>query len=327
MNKTSCALCLALLTGAALAAATLPTLTGSVVIGGKGGWDYVAVDPSSHRVFVSHESRMLVVDPAAGKVVAEIPGTPGVHGIAFAPGPNRGFITCGKSDALVVIDLTSFKTLGRLEKIGKKPDAVTYDPFTRRVFVMNNGGGGLAAVDPESLAVIGTVDLGGAPETPQSDLAGRLYVNLEDRNQVKVVDAATLKVLATWSLAPHETPTGMAIDLRRNRLFVGCRSGRLVVLDLATGGIVAALPIGAGVDACAYDPATGLAYASCKDGTVTVIQAGSGDDYTVAGTLRTEAGSKTLALDPASHRVFVPAAGGPGTPGKAGAGFQLLEFD
>jgi len=328
MKNASHVLSLLLLAGAALTASVpLPALSGSVPIGGKGGWDYVAVDPSSHRVFVSHESRMHVVDPAEGKVVAEIPDTAGVHGIAFAPEFNRGFITCGKSGSLVVIDLKTLKTVGQIGKIGKKPDAVTYDPFTKRIFVMNNGGDGLAVVDPESLKVVGNVELGGAPETSQSDLAGKLYVNLEDKNQVKVVDAATLKVLATWSLAPHETPTGMAIDLQNRRLFVGCRSQRLVVLDLATGAILAALPIGAGVDACAYDPATHQIFASCKDGTVTVIQAEPGDGCKVAGTLKTETGSKTMALDPASHRLFIPAAGGPGTPGNANGGFQLLEFN
>jgi len=166
MKNASHVLSLLLLAGAALTASVpLPALSGSVPIGGKGGWDYVAVDPSSHRVFVSHESRMHVVDPAEGKVVAEIPDTAGVHGIAFAPEFNRGFITCGKSGSLVVIDLKTLKTVGQIGKIGKKPDAVTYDPFTKRIFVMNNGGDGLAVVDPESLKVVGNVELGGAPET------------------------------------------------------------------------------------------------------------------------------------------------------------------
>ena len=317
-----------LLTGAALTAAgPLPALSGSVPIGGKGGWDYVAVDPASHRVYVSHETRMHVVDPATGQVLAEIPDLAGVHGIAFVPEANLGFITCGKSDSVTLVDLKTCRAVGHLDKIGQKPDAVTYDPFSKRIFVMNNGGGNLAVVDPASRRVVGTVELGGAPETGQPDLAGRLYVNLEDTNQVKVIDTTTLKVLATWSLAPHETPTGMAIDLQNHRLFVGCRSRKLAVLDLATGAPVAALPIGAGVDACAYDPETRRVYASCKDGTVAVIQAGPGDTYTVAGTLRTEPGSKTMALDAASHRLYVPAAGAVGTPGNPKAGFQLLEFN
>ena len=305
----------------------LPTLSGSVAIGGKGGWDYVAADPATHFVYISHETRMHIVDPASKKVDAEIPDTPGVHGIALAPEFTRGFITCGKDNSLVVIDLKTSRVLARLKQIGTKPDAVVFDPFSKRVFVMNNGGDNITVVDPQTQKVVGTIPVGGAPEFAQSDLKGRLFVNVEDRNQVKVIDTQSLKVLATWSLAPHATPTGMAIDLEHQRLFVGCRSKQLVVLDLQTGAIVAALPIGAGVDACAFDPSTRRAFASCKDGTVTVVQAESADAYSVLGALRTEPGSKTMTLDVSTHKLYVPAAGAAGTPGGAKAGFQLLEFN
>jgi DNA-binding beta-propeller fold protein YncE len=309
------------MTGPAFAAsqAPLPALSGSVAIGGSGGWDYVSVDPASHLVYVSHESRFHIVDPAAGKVVAEIPGLAGVHGIALALEWNRGFITCGKEDKLAVVDLATSAVIARIPT-GSKPDAVLYDAFSRRVFVANNDGASLTVVDPASQKAVGTVALAGAPETVQSDGAGKLYVNLEDTNQVQVVDARTLKVLATWSLAPHATPTGMAIDAAHNRLFVGCRSGQLVVLDLLTGGIKATVPIGAGVDACAFDPETRRVFASCKDGTLAVIAAETHDAYTLVGTLTTESGSKTMTLDPSTHMLFVPAAG------KDKAGFQLLQY-
>jgi YVTN family beta-propeller protein len=305
----------------------LPTLSGSIVIGGKGGWDYVAADTTTHFLYVSHESRMHVVDPTTKRMVAEISETPGVHGIAIASEFNRGFITCGKDNSLTVIDLQTFKKVARLKQVGTKPDAVVFDPFSKRVFVMNNGGDNLTAVDAQTQRVVGDIPVGGAPEFAQPDGKGRLFVNVEDKNQVKVIDTQSLKVLATWSLAPHETPTGMAIDLENNRLFVGCRSKNLVVLNLGTGSIVAALPIGAGVDACAFDPGTRCVFASCKDGTVTVIKAQSADTYILAGVLKTEAGSKTMTLDPSTHKLYVPAAGGPGTPGDAKAGFQLLEFN
>ncbi len=305
----------------------LPTLAGSVAIGGKGGWDYVAVDETTHFLYVSHESRMHVIDPVARKVVAEIPDTPGVHGIALAPEFNRGFITCGKDGSLVVVDLKTSKVLSRLKRIGTKPDAVAFDPFSKRVFVMNNGGDNLTVLDTQTEKVIGSILVGGAPETAQPDLKGRLFVNVEDKSQVKVIDTQTLKVLATWSLAPHTTPTGMAIDVENQRLFVGCRSKKLAVLDLQTGTIVAALPIGAGVDACAYDPSTHRVFASCKDGTVTVLHAESPDVYTMVGILSTEAGSKTMTLDASTHKFYIPAAGAAGTRGGAKAGFQLLEFN
>jgi YVTN family beta-propeller protein len=305
----------------------LPTLSGALAIGGKGGWDYVTADASTHLLYVSHESRMHVIDPAARKVVAEIPDTPGVHGIALAPEFNRGFITCGKDNSLVVIDLKTSRTVARLAQIGTKPDAVTFDPFSKRVFVMNNGGDNLPVVDAQTQQVIGSIPVGGAPESAQSDLKGRLFVNVEDKNQVKVIDTQSLKVLATWSLAPHATPTGMAIDVENHRLFVGCRSKKLVVLDLGTGAIVATVPIGAGVDACAFDPATRHVFASCKDGTVTVLHADSADTYAMVGSLRTEPGSKTMTLDVSTHKLYVPAAGAAGTPGDAKAGFQLLEYN
>jgi len=321
MNQVITLLGSLLLAGAAaFAAAPLPSPAAPVPIGGKGSWDYVAVAPTSHLVYVSHETRMHVVDPAAGRVVAEIGDTLGVHGIAFAPEFNRGFISCGRSQSVVVIDLATGKVTERLDQLGGKPDAIAYDPCSRRVFIMDGDGAKLIGVDAGTRSVVGTVALAGAPEAGQVDLKGRLFVNLEDKAQVQVIDTRTLKVLATWSLAPHETPTGMAIDLERQRLFVGCRSRSLVVLDLATGAQVAALPIGAGVDACAFDPATRRVYASCKDGTVTVIEGGNGDAYTVAGVLRTEPGSKTMALDEATHKLYVPAAG----VGKGG--FQLLVF-
>ena len=299
---------LALLCAPATAGAPLPTLTGSVTLGGAGGWDYVAVDP------------------AAGMAVAEIAGLAGVHGIATVTELNRGFITCGKDDTLAVIDLTTSALLARLKMTGHKPDAVVYDPASKRIFVMNNGGGNLTVVDPATQAVLGTVTLGGAPEFAQPDGQGRLFVNNEELHSVAVVDTRTLKVVATWPLKPHGTPTGMAIDPAHGRLFVGCRSKSLVVLDLATGAIVAALPIGAGVDACAFDPGLGRVYASCKDGTVAVIQADAAGGYALAGTLKTEPGSKTMALDAASHTLYVPAAGGKGTPGDAKGGFQVLAY-
>jgi YVTN family beta-propeller protein len=306
--------------------AKLPVLSASIAIGGAGGWDYIAVDPASHYLYVSHSSQVHVVDPVGKKVVATLPNTPGVHGAAFAPEFSRAFITCGKDDTVQVIDTKTFKPVKTLKATGKKPDAVLFEPSTKRVFVMNNGGNSITVIDAAALNILGTIALSGAPEFAQADGAGRVFVNLEDKNAVAVIDAASMKVLQEWPLAPHATPTGMAIDAAHQRLFVGCRSGQLAILDTGTGKLVAAPAIGSGVDACAFDPSTGRVYASCKDGTVAVIDGASPEKYSLAGTLKTEAGSKTMTLDPATHQVFIPAAGAPGTPGDPKAGFQILVY-
>jgi DNA-binding beta-propeller fold protein YncE len=269
---------------------------------------------------------MHVVDPESRKVIGTIAPTPGVHGAAFAPELKRAFLTCGGDATIQVVDTTTFKVVGSVNSTGKKPDAILYDPATRSVFVMNNGSDSITVFEAESLKLRGTLALSGAPEFPQTDGKGTLFVNLEDRNAIAVIDMKALKVVKEWSLAPAATPTGLAIDVEHRRLFSGCRSKHLVVADMDFGKTVATLPIGEGVDACAYDPATHRIYASCKDGTVSVIEAKGADEYRLVGSFRTERGSKTLALDPSSHRLYVPAAGNEGTPGDPKAGFQVLEF-
>ena len=328
--KRSMALCCAVLllaSGAGLhAQAKLPSLVTAIPIGGTGGWDYIAVDPESHYLYVSHSNQMHVVDPAGKKVVTTLPNTPGVHGAAFAPEFGRAFITCGKDDTVQVVNTKSFKPVATVKSTGKKPDAVLYDAFTKRVFVMNNGGDNITVIDAAALKVLGTIVLSGAPEFAQADGKGQVFVNIEDKNAVAVIDAASMKVLKEWPLAPHATPTGMAIDLVKHRLFIGCRSGQLAILDSVSGELISAQPIGSGVDACSFDPGTGRVYASCKDGTIAVIQADSLGNYSLAGTLKTEAGSKTMTLDPSTRSIFVPAAGATGTPGRPKTGFQILHY-
>jgi len=304
----------------------LPSLVASIAIGGPGGWDYIAVDPASHYLYVSHSSQMHVVDPFGRKVITTFANTPGVHGAAFAAEFGQAFITCGKNDTVQVIDTKTFKLVATIKATGKKPDAVLYEASTKRVFVMNNGGNSITVVDAASLKVVGTIALSGAPEFAQADGKGLVFVNIEDKDAVAVIDAASMKVLKEWPLAPHATPTGMAIDPVSHRLFIGCRSGQLAVLDSRSGKLISALPIGSGVDACSFDPGTGRVYASCKEGTVAVIQVDSPEKYSFVGALKTEAGSKTMALDPSTHAIFVPAAGAAATPGNPKAGFQVLHY-
>lgn len=305
---------------------SLPTLQKVLPVGGTGGWDYVAVEPSTHRLWVSHATQMHVVDPASKAILSTLSDTPGVHGVAFVESLNRAFITCGGDTSVRVVDAKTFKQIASIKSTGKKPDAIVYDSKSKLVFVMNNGGDSIMALDPSSLKVVGTIALAGAPEFAQVDGHGRLYVNLEDKAAIAVIDTATLKVVKEWPLSPAATPTGLAIDVEHHRLFSGCRSKHLVVVDTETGQAVSSLPIGEGVDACAYDPELKRVYASCKDGTVAVIESKDAKTYASVGTLRTERGSKTLALDASSHQIYVPAGGAAGTPGDAKAGFQILVF-
>jgi YVTN family beta-propeller protein len=322
-----CSALLILISGGLLQAQVkLPSLAAAITVGGSGGWDYIAVDPESHYLYVSHSTQMHVVDPVGRKVITTLANTPGVHGAAFATDFGRAFITCGKDDTVQVIDTKTFKLVATLKATGKKPDAALYDASTKRVFIMNNGGNNLTVIDAASLKVVGTIALSGAPEFAQADGKGQVFVNIEDKGAVAVIDAASMKVLKEWPLAPHATPTGMAIDTVNHRLFIGCRSGHLAILDSLSGRLISAIPIGSGVDACSFDPGTGRAYASCKDGTVAVIDSESPEKYSLAGTLKTEKGSKTMAVDPTTHRIYVPAAGVAGISGNPMAGFQILEY-
>jgi DNA-binding beta-propeller fold protein YncE len=265
------------------------------------------VDDAARRVYVSHATQVDVLDADSGEIKGKIPDTQGVHGIAVAPDLGRGFTSNGRDDSVTVFDLKTLETLDKV-KTGKGPDAILYDPDTHQVFAMCGRGGSATVIDAAKGKVAGTIDLGGQPESGVSDGAGLVFVNLEDKAELLKIDARNLKVLERWPLAPGKTPTGLAMDRRNHRLFVGCRSKHQVVLNSDTGKVVTTLPIGDGVDACAFDPETGLVFSSCRDGTVTVIHQENPDDYKVVETVKTRPGSKTMALDPKTHRLFLPGA-------------------
>jgi DNA-binding beta-propeller fold protein YncE len=279
----------------------------TIPVPGDGGWDYVTVDDAARRVYVSHATQVDVLDADSGAIKGKIPDTPGVHGIAVAPDVGRGFTSNGRDDTVTVFDLKTLETLDKI-KTGRGPDAILYDPDTHQVFAFCGRGGSATVIDAAKGKVAGTIDLGGQPETGVSDGAGLVYVNLEDKAELLKIDARNLKVLERWPLAPGKTPTGLALDRRHHRLFVGCRSKHQVVVNADTGKVVTTLPIGDGVDACAFDPETALVFSSCRDGTVTVIHQDGPDDYKVVETVKTRTGSKTMALDPKTHRLFLPAA-------------------
>jgi YVTN family beta-propeller protein len=279
-------------------------LTRKVLLGGEGGWDYLTVDESTQRIFISRATRVMVVDADSGKQVGEIPDTPGVHGIALIPDAGRGFVSNGKEGTATIFELKSLKVLGKV-KTGENPDAILYDPVTRRIFTMNGGSRDTTAIDAAEGTVTATVPLNGRPEFAVADGDGHVYINLEDKSEIAVLDSRTLKVTARWPLAPCEEPSGMAMDRRHRRLFSGCDNKMMAVVDADKGKVIATLPIGEGVDANAFDPKTELAFSSNGDGSLTVVREESPDKFTVSGNVETARGARTMALDPRTHRIYL----------------------
>lgn len=279
-----------------------------ISVPGDGGWDYLAYDPGTHHLFVSHGTEVDVVNPDSGTVVGRILDTPGVHGIAFAPELNRGYVSDGRDTTVTVFDLHSLAVLQRVHVTGQNPDAIMYEPVTHRVFTFNGRSDNATALDARTGAVLGTIALGGKPEFAVADGQGGVFVNIEDKGQVVAFDASTLSERARWSLPGCEEPSGLAYDAAHARLFPVCGNGRMVILDSRSGKLVASVPIGDGVDAARFDTATGLAFASNGEGTLTVIHEETPDSFRVRETVRTQPGARTMELDPVTHRVFLSVA-------------------
>jgi DNA-binding beta-propeller fold protein YncE len=282
-------------------------LVKTVPVPGDGSWDYVAVDEAGRRVYVSHGSKVDVLDADSYEIKGTIPDTAGVHGIAVAPELGRGFASNGRANTVTIFDLKTLKSSGVVQT-GRNPDAILYDPATKRVFAFNGGSKNTTIIDAAEGKVVTTLDLGGQPEFAAADGKGHVFVNLEDKNELLKLDAEKPAVIERWPLAPGATPTGLTIDIRSRRLFVGCRNKLLAVVNADDGKVIATLPIGDRVDATFYDPETSLVFASNGDGTVNIVRQEGADKYVAAGTLKTRPGSKTMALDPKTHRLFIPAA-------------------
>lgn len=278
-------------------------LSKKVVLGGDGGWDYLFADSDTHRVFLSRGSHTMVVD-AEGKVLADIPKTDGVHGIAIAPEFNRGFTSNGRANTVTIFNLATLQVTGEVKVNGENPDTIIYDPSSKRVFTFNGRTNNASAIDAKTGEVAGVIDLGGKPETAQADGAGHIYANIEDKSTIVALDSKSLRVLSTWPLAPCESPSGLAIDAANHRLFAGCHNKMMAVVDSTNGKIVATPPIGDGVDADSFDPGTGFAFASCGDGTITVVHEDSPDKFTVVDTIMTQRGARTMTVDTKSHTVY-----------------------
>ena len=258
-----------------------------IPIGGEGGWDILTIDSAASRLYLSHATKVVVVDLTKNAVVGEISDTPGVHAFVAVPELQRGFSSNGKESKSSVVDLTTSKTTSKIDT-GQNPDAIVYEPRHGEVYVFNHGGNSVTVINSKNASVSATIPLGGNPEFAVVDEgAGRVYCNIEDKSEVAVVDANKHEVVAHWSLAPGEGPSGIALDARHHRLFSGCHNKMMVMLDTESGKVIDTVPIGAGVDGCAFDDATHLAFASCGDGAATIASEETPDKLTVLQTLKT----------------------------------------
>jgi YVTN family beta-propeller protein len=296
---------------AAHAAPPAPALRvlSSLPLGGTGGWDYLSFDAAHRHLFVSRGDRVLVIDVDRQRQVGTIAGTDGVHGIALAPALGRGFTSNGKAAAVTEFDLATLKTVATISGTGKKPDAIVYDPASHHVLTFNGDSDSASVIDPARGRVIATIALPGRPEFAVSDGAGHVYVNLEDKSELVQLDTASDKVLQVWPLAPCRSPSGLAIDVRRRRLFSVCDNRLMAVTDAGDGRQVASVPIGNGPDAVVFDAATSTIYSSNGDsGTITAVHEDGPDRYRVVATIPSQVSARTLALDPRLHRLYLSAA-------------------
>jgi len=300
------AISLTVLIAAAALAAAAPgyKVVNTYKVGGDGGWDYLTADAAARRLYISRSTHVIVLDLDSGKTVGDIADTPGVHGIALAPELGRGFVSNGREGTVSIFDLKTLATTSKV-RVGDNPDAILYDPATKRVFTFNGRSQDSTAIDAASGAVLGTIKLDGKPEFAASDGKGGVFVNIEDKSELTAIDANKLAVKATWPLAPCESPSGLSMDRRNRRLFVGCDNKMMAVVNADTGKVLATPAIGDGVDATTFDDETGLAFASCGEGVLTVVREESPDKFSVAENVPTQPGARTLALDSKTHNVYV----------------------
>jgi DNA-binding beta-propeller fold protein YncE len=279
-----------------------------IKIGSDGGWDYLSVDSAAGRLYVSHATKVVVIDMEKNTVVGEIAPAPGVHGIAIAPELGRAFVSNGRDNSASIVDLKTLQITGSV-KTGENPDCILYEPGRKEVYTFNGRGKSATVFDAATGEIKATIALPGKPEFAVVDVkAGRIYNNIEDTNEIVVIDTASHAVVAQWPIAPGEGASGLAIDLAHHRLFTVAGNRLLVALDSASGKVLSTLPIGPGVDAAAFDPATGLVFASSSDSTLTVARADAAGKLTLVQTLATPSRSRTMTLDPKTHRIYVSAA-------------------
>ncbi len=277
-------------------------------VAGEGGWDYLVSDPQSGRLFISHGSVVNVVDEKTGALLGTIPDTKGVHGIALATDLNKGFISNGRDTSVTIFDMKSLATITKVAVTGINPDAILYDPFSHKVFAFNGRTKNATVIDAKENKVIGTIALDGKPEFAVSNEKGKVFVNIEDKNKITVINATTLTVEANWPIAPGEEASGLAIDLANNRLFTVCDNKLMIILDAENGKIVGKMPIGDGPDAAGFDPELKRAYSSNGEGTITIVQEVNANEFKVLETVPTQKGARTMTVDTKTHHLYLSAA-------------------
>jgi YVTN family beta-propeller protein len=275
----------------------------TISLPGDTGWDYLKFDSSAHRLFITHGTHVLVVDVDSGKVVGDIGGMQGIHGVVLAPEFNRGFVTDGRAAKVWIFDLKTLQVTGSAPA-APDADGEVYDPASKRVFTMNGDSKSSTVIDAKTGNVLGTIDLGGGPEFPVADGQGHVYANIETTSEIVEIDSNSMKITHRWPIAPGTSPSGLAIDAEHHILFSGCRNKLLVMMDATTGKVLGTEPIGQGVDATRFDSGTQYAFASNGDGTITVIHEDSPTQFSVVENIATERGARTMALDPTTHNLF-----------------------
>ncbi len=293
------------LVASALLAATSYKLVKSIPVPGEGFWDYLTADSDNRRLYVSHNTKVDVLDLDSGAIVGHIPNTNGVHGIAIAGDLHRGFVSDGRDNQVTIFDTKTLAVISTV-KAGTGPDGIVYDPFSQRVFAFNGHSKDMTAIEASSGKLAGTVPLGGKPEFPATDSQGNMYVNIEDKSEIVRFDPKTLAIKNRWPLAPCESPSGLAIDPKNQRLFPVCDNKMMAVIDAGSGKVITTVPIGEGPDAAGFDPDKKLVFSSNgEDGTLTVVQQETPDRYTVSQTVKTQRGARTMAIDLKTHKIYL----------------------
>ena len=282
------------------------SIVNKIQLPGDGGWDYLSVDEAGARLFVSHSSVVVVADLKTNKLAGTINDTPGVHGIALAEDLNKAFISVGRNASVKVINFKTLEVITDVKVTGQNPDAILYDQFSKKVFTFNGGSSNATVLDAVTNAVVGTIPLAGKPEFPASDGKGKIFVNIEDKSLISVIDVKTMTVEKSWPIAPGEGASGLALDNETHRLFAVCGNNLMVVVDATDGHVVTSLPIGGGCDGVKFDQGLKRAYSSNGDGTMTVVQEVNKDSFKVLENVKTMSGSRTLALDNKTHHIYLP---------------------
>jgi YVTN family beta-propeller protein len=305
-RRISLAICLAgFLSFSNLHADDLYHFLREIHVGGEGGWDYLTIDHSGRRLYVTHETEVIVIDLDQDRIVGQITNTLGVHGFAVASSLGRGFSSNGREGNVSVVDLNSLNTVTKVQT-GEDPDCIIYESGRQEVYAFNGRGNSATVINAATAKVVATIPLPGKPEFAAADPSvSRVYCNIEDKNLVAEIDTSAHQLVNTWPISPGAEASGMAIDIVNKRLFIGCHNKVMEMLDSATGKVIGSVPITAHVDAAAFDPVTGFAFASCGDGTTTIAKEVSSDNLTLAQSLVTRPGARTMALDPDTHKIYL----------------------